>query len=188
MRNRLSLQQQKPQKHQHHHNHRQNKFYKDFAKRKDVIEQFSMKLCEFICALSTVHSNVSQKISIMFALFQKQSNHLYFLDFQSSIESSLLSSMNDCSIIDSDDLPTVTNHHKNQPNEKGNQSSSNNNLVPYRSMSVMSILRKVFYCCFFLKSLLIFFQKNICSFVIICKWALIPIWYNWKMHPNNILN
>lgn len=140
--NQLSPQQQRQQPQQQ----RQNKFYKDLSKRQDVIEQFTMKLCEFICALSTVHSNVSQKISIMFALFQKQSNHLYFLDFQSSLSSiellELPSSMNDCSIIDTNRPPSTT-RTKTSPEFVHQSSTINNDPVPFRSMSVMSILRKV---------------------------------------------
>lgn len=139
--NQLSPQQQRQQPQQQ----RQNKFYKDLSKRQDVIEQFTMKLCEFICALSTVHSNVSQKISIMFALFQKQSNHLYFLDFQSSLSSiellELPSSMNDCSIIDTNRPPSTT-RTKTSPEFVHQSSTINNDPVPFRSMSVMSILRK----------------------------------------------
>lgn len=62
----------------------QYKSYQDVQVRQNVIRDVSSKLVEFICALSTLHSNMADKISIMLALFNKNANHLYFLDLHSS--------------------------------------------------------------------------------------------------------
>lgn len=62
----------------------QYKSYQDLTIRQNVIREFTTRLVELICALSTLHMNVSQKISIMFALFNKNSNHLFFLDLSAN--------------------------------------------------------------------------------------------------------
>ena len=57
-----------------------SKSYQDIMVKQLIIGEFATKISEIICALSTLHSNVSKKISILFALFNKNVNHLYFLN------------------------------------------------------------------------------------------------------------
>ncbi len=54
--------------------------YKDLAVRQRLITEFATKVAEITCALSTLHSNVSKKISILFALLNNSVPHLYFFD------------------------------------------------------------------------------------------------------------
>ncbi|KAF7495878.1 Protein phosphatase 1 regulatory subunit 21 [Sarcoptes scabiei] len=61
-----------------------NEFSRNMSVRENVIKEFLTKFSALICAISTLHLNVYQKISIMYALFKKNYNHLYFLDYDSS--------------------------------------------------------------------------------------------------------
>lgn len=54
--------------------------YKDLAVRQRLITEFATKVAEITCALSTLHSNVSKKISILFAQLNNSVPHLYFFD------------------------------------------------------------------------------------------------------------
>lgn len=60
-----------------------SKSYQDIMVKQRIIGEFATKISEIVCALSTLHSNVSKKISILFALFNNNANHFYFFDISS---------------------------------------------------------------------------------------------------------
>ena len=60
-----------------------SKSYQDVVVKQRIITEFATKISEVACSLSTLHSHVSKKISILFALFNNNVNHFYFFDIVS---------------------------------------------------------------------------------------------------------
>ncbi|OTF72510.1 coiled-coil domain-containing protein, partial [Euroglyphus maynei] len=95
---RLSAIRQKRQK--HHQPHQQNKFYKDLSKRKEVIEQFTMKLCEFICALSTFRDYMQMGYDTYLVQLEDASKQYSELKIQQWKQQSLSSTITDLNAIE----------------------------------------------------------------------------------------
>lgn len=68
--------------------------YKDTAVRQRLITEFATKVAEITCALSTLHSNVSKKISILYALLNNNVAHLYFFDVSAFKEAQSAGALN----------------------------------------------------------------------------------------------
>lgn len=45
-----------------------------------IISELADHLVATVCSLSTLHKHVTHKVAIMYALYNKQSNHVYFFD------------------------------------------------------------------------------------------------------------
>lgn len=66
-----------------------SKAYADVASKQTLLTEFATKIAQITCALSTLHSNVSKKISILYALFNNNVNHLYFVDVAAFADESM---------------------------------------------------------------------------------------------------
>lgn len=125
-----------------------NKIYEDIQKREDVIKQFASKLSEFLCALSTLHSHISQKILVLFALYNKNLNHLYFLDFNNCCTSTNNSNPGSPTVTSTTTIDSLSDQFNDNDNANNNNSNcidteQSSIISQHRSLSVMSILRKV---------------------------------------------
>lgn len=125
-----------------------NKIYEDIQKRQDVIKQFASKLSEFLCALSNLHSHISQKILVLFALCNKNLNHLYFLDFSNCCASTNNSNPGSPTVTSTTTIDSLSNQFNNDNTNNNNSSNcidteQSSIISQHRSLSVMSILRKV---------------------------------------------
>lgn len=102
-----------------------SKSYQDIALKQRIIGEFAIKISEIICALSTLHSNASKKMSILFALFNNNVNHFYFFD------------ITNVTLIPSDKNSETISSTTNI--------LANNDSPPTRSIYIMTILRKVIF-------------------------------------------
>ncbi|KAJ6218376.1 hypothetical protein RDWZM_009533 [Blomia tropicalis] len=103
-----------------------SKSYQDIALKQRIIGEFAIKISEIICALSTLHSNASKKMSILFALFNNNVNHFYFFD------------ITNVTLIPSDKNSETISSTTNI--------LANNDSPPTRSIYIMTILRKICDC------------------------------------------